>query len=406
MALAIGLNSGSSFDGVDAVLIEIEQDAEGKVLPPKYIDGLSIDWPEDVAKKVLAAFADELGVFELTRLNYTCGAVFAEAAVELMKKHGLGAGDVDVIGYDGQTIYQEPPEHDAMRQYPIEAPFHEMFTRYKYPCGLQIGEPGVVAVLADTPVVTQFRSVDHTLGGTGAPLMQYLDYVLFRNVGPTATLNIGGISNIQVANPDRSKMRAFDCGPGNVMIDHAMNRLFGRAYDADGATAARGRIDEGLLAELLEHPFFKRRIPRCAWRLDFGAEYADAVLDSHSSLAPEDLIATITAFSAEAIVKSFSDNVPDIDQVSRLVASGGGVRNSTLMRMIAERLPKHVELVTSDVIGIPPQYKEAIKFATIAYSTKRAIADNIPAASGAWTFGVLGKLVLPPSQARLVSDEA
>ena len=117
MAYAIGLNSGSSFDGVDAVLIEINQAEDGSVLPPKYIDALSIDWPEDIQQQVLAAFDDTLGIFKLTRLNYVCGAVFAQAASELMKKHNLTGKDIDVIGYDGQTIYQEPPEHDQMKQY-------------------------------------------------------------------------------------------------------------------------------------------------------------------------------------------------------------------------------------------------------------------------------------------------
>ena len=379
MAYAIGLNSGSSFDGVDAVLIEINQAEDGSVLPPKYIDALSIDWPEDIQQQVLAAFDDTLGIFKLTRLNYVCGAVFAQAASELMKKHNLTGKDIDVIGYDGQTIYQEPPEHDQMKQYDASSPFYEMWTKYGYPCGLQIGEPGVVSVLTDAPVVTQFRSVDHTLQGTGAPLMQYFDYVLFRNDKPTATLNIGGISNCHVACADRSKMRAFDCGPGNVMIDQAMRVLYGKEYDANGEVAAQGTVNEEMLAEMLEHPFFKREIPRCAWRLDFGAEYTQSMLDKYANLSSEDKLATITAFSAEAIA----------------------VRNATLMTMIAERLPEGVKLETSDVIGIPPQYKEAIKFATIAFSTKRSIADNIPAACGATKFGVLGKLVLPPSQAKL-----
>ena len=402
MAYAIGLNSGSSFDGVDAVLIEINQAEDGSVLPPKYIDALSIDWPEDIQQQVFAAFDDTLGIFKLTRLNYVCGAVFAQAASELMKKHNLTGKDIDVIGYDGQTIYQEPPEHDQMKQYDASSPFYEMWTKYGYPCGLQIGEPGVVSVLTDAPVVTQFRSVDHTLQGTGAPLMQYFDYVLFRNDKPTATLNIGGISNCHVACADRSKMRAFDCGPGNVMIDQAMRVLYGKEYDANGEVAAQGTVNEEMLAEMLEHPFFKREIPRCAWRLDFGAEYTQSMLDKYANLSSEDKLATITAFSAEAIARAFSEFIlPTGLGVDRLIASGGGVRNATLMTMIAERLPEGVKLETSDVIGIPPQYKEAIKFATIAFSTKRSIADNIPAACGATKFGVLGKLVLPPSQAKL-----
>jgi anhydro-N-acetylmuramic acid kinase len=268
---------------------------------------------------------------------------------------------------------------------------------------LQIGEPGVVAVVTDIPVVTQFRSVDHALGGTGAPLMQFLDFVAFRGIEPIATLNIGGISNLQVADADRTRMRAFDCGPGNVMIDHAMDRFFGQPYDRDGETAAKGNVNQQMLDDLLQHPFFSRAIPRCAWRLDFGADYADQMLDKYSALSAEDLVATLTQFSAVAIVKAFTELIPQLDEIHTLIASGGGVRNATLLRAIEALLPDGVKLVLSDEYGLPAQYKEAIKFATLAYSTQRSIGDNIPAASGAQRFGVLGKLVQAPRNARLTT---
>ena len=268
--------------------------------------------------QVLAAFDNKVGLFELTRLNYVVGAVFAEAATTLMRRRGLASSDVAVIGYDGQTVYQEPPEPREMRQVDPAARPYKRWMGGGYPCGLQIGEPGVVAVITDVPTVSQFRSVDHALGGTGAPLMQFLDFVAFRHLAPIATLNIGGISNIQVADSDRARMRAFDCGPGNVMIDHAMHRFFGQPYDANGATAARGAVHEPMLQELLQHPFFQRPIPRCAWRLDFGAGYADGVLDSFASLPPEDLVSTLTQFSAEAITRAFTQLIPQVAEIRTL----------------------------------------------------------------------------------------
>ena len=351
--------------------------------------------------QVLAAFDNKVGLFELTRLNYVVGAVFAEAATTLMRRRGLASSDVAVIGYDGQTVYQEPPEPREMRQVDPAARPYKRWMGGGYPCGLQIGEPGVVAVITDVPTVSQFRSVDHALGGTGAPLMQFLDFVAFRHLAPIATLNIGGISNIQVADSDRARMRAFDCGPGNVMIDHAMHRFFGQPYDANGATAARGAVHEPMLQELLQHPFFQRPIPRCAWRLDFGAGYADGVLDSFASLPPEDLVATLTQFSAEAITRAFTQLIPQVAEIRTLIASGGGIYNTTLMSAIRDLLPDGVDLVLSDEFGLPGQYKEAIKFATLAFATQHSIGNNIPAASGAATFGVLGKLVLPARAARL-----
>lgn len=404
MPYAIGLNSGSSFDGVDAVLVELNVGDDGLPTPPRYVDGISLDWPEDVGKQVLSAFNNTLSIFDLTRLNYVVGAIFAEAAQTLMNKHGLTSLDVDVVGYDGQTVYQEPPEHELMRTLPAGTRPLEKWMSYGYACGLQIGEPGVVAALTDVRTVTQFRPVDHALGGTGAPLMQFLDYIAFRSAGrPIGTLNLGGISNIQIADADRSRMKAFDCGPGNVMIDHAMRRFFDKPYDADGATAAAGHVDEAMLNELLQHPFFARPIPRCAWRLDFGAEYADQTFDRYGHLDRQDIVATVTQFSANAIAKSFSDNVPASYEIDTLITSGGGVRNGALMQRIQDTLPEGIRVAVSDDYGLPFAYKEAIKFATLAFATVRGIGNNIPAASGAHRFGILGKLTAAPKDALLTA---
>ena len=275
MAKVIGLNSGSSFDGIDVVLVEIDEGRDGNPTRPKFIMGRSYDWPKAVAELVLRSFENRITLFELMRLNYLAGAVYAELARSLMREAGLNPGDVEVIGFDGQTIYQEPPVHDRLRNYDDGADLVGRWLDGPYPCGLQIGEPSIVAEACETPVVTHFRPMDHALGGTGAPLMQYLDYVAFRDIGPILTLNIGGIANCQLAHPDRAKMMAFDTGPGNVMIDHVMRAKFGKPYDKDGEIARTGKVDQKLMARLKDHDFFKRPVPRSAWRLDFGSTYAD-----------------------------------------------------------------------------------------------------------------------------------
>jgi anhydro-N-acetylmuramic acid kinase len=318
MPCAIGLNSGSSFDGVDAVLVEIDLDGEGGLTVPRFVHGLSLDWPEEVRGQVLAAFSNDLSLFDLTRLNCVVGGVFAEAAMALMKERSLEPADVDVIGYDGQTLYQEPPEPARMAVVPATARPGQRWATGGNPRGLQVGEPGVVAVMADVPTVTQFGSVDHALGGTGAPLMQFLDHVAFRAIAPIATLDIGGVSNLQVAN-------------------------------------------------------------------------ADAVIAKYARLAPADLVATFTQFTASAIVRALVEHVKALDQIEVLMASGGGTRNGTLMRLVREQLPAHVSLALSDAYGLPSQFKEAIRFATLAFATLHGIANNIPAASGARACGVMGK---------------
>ncbi len=400
MTLAIGLNSGSSFDGVDVVLIDIPTASDGQPGKPKFIIGKSYDWPQDVAEIVLRAFENEVSLFELCRLNYLAGAVYAESARAFMGEAGVKPGDVEVIGFDGQTIYQEPPIHARLRNYDVSDDLVSRWLDGPYACGLQIGEPSIVAEACETPTVTQFRPMDHALGGTGAPLMQYLDYVAFRDIGPILTLNIGGIANCQLAHADRSKMMAFDTGPGNVMMDHVMRARLGLPYDKDGAVARSGNPDQAMLEELKSHDYFKRPIPRSAWRLDFGSSYADGMLAKYHKLSTEDMMATVTEFSAYAITQSIIDNVKSLSEISVIMASGGGTRNGFLMERLATYMPKGLRLTLSDEFGIPAHFKEAIKFGVLAHATINGIANNIPAASGATRFGILGKLVLPPRMAK------
>lgn len=400
MALVIGMNSGSSFDGIDAVLTEISLAPDGHPTKPKFIDGIAYPWRDDVAHQVLRGFANELTVFELTRLNYVAGAVYAQAAHALLQKTGVAPQEVIVIGVDGQTVYQEPPDRAGMNALPADVSLVDKWLNGPYPCGLQIGESSLIAAHTNITTVTHFRPADHAFGGTGAPLMQYLDFVAFRDIAPVLTLNIGGIANCHLVHRDRSKMMAFDTGPGNVMLDHAARRLFGKPYDPDGEIAASGKINEAMLADLMSHPYFTRKPPRSAWRLDFGAAYADAMLEKYRGQPPEDFMATFSAFTAQAIVKSLTDYIPDLSGLDVLIASGGGTRNKHLMRLLHERLPAHMRLTTSDEYGIPAQFKEAVKFAMLGYATMNQLANNIPAASGASQFNILGKIAQAPRYAR------
>ncbi|KIW26191.1 uncharacterized protein PV07_09305 [Cladophialophora immunda] len=396
----IGLNSGSSFDGIDAVLCSIDISADGHPSRPKFIDAISIDWPQELQPQIFRAFNNDLSLFDMTRVNYAAGAAYAEAVRSLLSRNNLKSQDIDVVGYDGQTIYQEPPEPEKQAAL-MASDNKSLVDRWLiggYPCGFFIVESGVVAALTDIDTVTQFRPIDHALGGSGAPLMQYLDFVSFRDQGPVVTLNIGGIANLQLAQKDRSKMMAFDTGPGNVMIDHVIKARTGRTYDRDGELAAKGSVMEPLLTKLQGHAFFLRKPPRSAWRLDFGADFADRILAEYTSSSTEDLLATLTMFTVTSIERSLVDFILPRAAVSQVVASGGGTRNLCLMRFLQTRLSHHsVKLTTSDEYGLPPAYKEAIKFATLGYACKRRLANNIPAASGASSFAVLGKLSFAPS---------
>ncbi|MEM5780218.1 MAG: anhydro-N-acetylmuramic acid kinase [Lawsonibacter sp.] len=401
MDLIMGMNSGSSFDGIDVILAETELAGDGFPRPPKFLKGGSYEWPEEVAAIVRDAFVNKVDMVGLNRLNYLCGAVFAEKAAQFMKENGIDARDIKVLGLDTQTIYQEQPNHAAIAKM-TQAEKDDWVGRWlsgNYPCGTQMGDTSVIANLTNIDTVTHFRPADHTFGGAAAPLMPALDFVLFRGEpGYTMTLNIGGIANLHVANGDRSKMFGFDTGPGNIISNYLCQELFGQPYDKDGAIAASGRVNEGLLDHFMHHPFWERPVPRSGWSQDYSAAYIKSVIAQFSNLPKEDLLATACAFTSAAIARSTEENVPAevIQSCKKLYASGGGVRNHQIMKEIQARMPGGIQVVSSSEIGIPAEYKEAVKFATLAYSTIHCIPGNIPAAGHASQYAILGKIALAP----------
>lgn len=405
MDLIIGMNSGSSFDGIDVILGETEVAADGFPKPLRFLKGNSYKWPQKVQELILPAFENKVDMVGLNRLTYIAGAAMAEAVRAFLRENKLDNRDIFCIGVDGQTIYQEQPRHDRNAgMTPAEK--DDWVGRWldgPYPCGYQIGDTSVIAGLVDITTVTNFRQADHAQGGSAAPLMQYFDYTLFRDRGePVLTLNIGGIANVHLAEKDRSRMYAFDTGPGNLVSDSMAKRLLGQPCDYDGKVALTGKVHAPLLEEFMSHDFFKRPVPRSGWKLDFDANYCDKVMDKYQGVPVEDLLATACCFTAEAIVRNMGDYIPAavLDTVNVMYASGGGVKNLGVMKYLAEKLPSNIRLATSDEIGIPPEFKEACKFATLGYSTLNYIADNIPAADHASRYTLLGKISYAPWKAK------
>ena len=401
MALVLGMNSGSSFDGIDVVLCEINMDEDGFPTAPKFIAGGSYDWPEEVASIVRDAFVNKVDMIGLNRLDYLCGAVFATKAKQFMEENNIKSEEIYVLGLDTQTIYQEQPDHKAIDQMTQEQKddWVGRWLSKAYPAGLQMGNTSVIANLLNIDTVTHFRAADHTFGGSAAPLMPYLDFILFRKEKhPVMTLNIGGIANLHLACKDRRQMFGFDTGPGNVISNYMTKKLFGKEYDKDGKIGASGKVDEGLLDYFMHHPFFDRPVPRSGWIADYSPEYIDSVIAKFSYLPKENIIATADAFTGAAVARSMIDNIPQkvIEETKYLYASGGGTRNPTIMEEIQKRIPQNIKLTISDEIGIPAAYKEAVKFATIAYSTMNHVPGNIPAAGHASQYAILGKIALAP----------
>lgn len=401
MDLIMGMNSGSSFDGIDVILAETEIGDDGFPKPPKFLKGASYEWPEEVAKIVRDAFVNKVDMVGLNRLNYLCGAVFAEKAVLFLKENNLDAKDIKVLGLDTQTIYQEQADYVAMEKM-TEEEKRDWVGRWMsgtYPCGMQMGDASVIANLTNIDTVTHFRPADHSVGGAAAPLMPYLDYILFRSEpGYTMTLNIGGIANLHVANRDRRKMFGFDTGPGNIVSNYICKELLGVEYDKNGEIAASGKVDDKLLDYFMHHPFWNRPVPRSGWSQDYSADYIRGVLKKFSHLSKEDLLATACAFTGAAVARSMVENVPEeiIQSTKKLYVSGGGVRNPQIIKEIQERIPGDIQVVSSAEIGVLPEYKEAVKFATLAYSTIHCIPGNIPAAGHASQYAILGRIALAP----------
>jgi len=405
MAYVMGMNTGSSVDGIDVVLCELEMAQDGQPKPPRFIKGATYEWPGDLEALVRKCYMQEIGIAELARLDYTVGALLADRARTFIQENAVDVREILALGVDGQVTYLEQPKHDVIDNMTPEQK-DDWIGRWHngpYPCGFWLGETSIISSLLDITTITHFRAGDHVTGGNGGPLMQYFDYILFRHKDePVLTLNIGGIANAHMANKDRRKMYAFDTGPGNTMLDYAAKKLFHQPYDKNGELSRNGNINAQLMDQLLTHPFFGRSTPRSPWLTDFSFGYADECFKKYPNTSPADFLKTFACFTGEAIVKSMHDNVPDnvLKLAKVMYASGGGVKNKTIMEHLQSILPFGIRLTTSDEIGIPADYKECIKFATLAYASINCIANNIPAASHSEMFNILGRMHIAPWKAK------
>lgn len=394
MAYVIGLNSGSSLDSVDVVLLDMDMDAEGWPKLHSVKAYHEYPWPTSVHRSVMRAINLDMGINDFCRLNFVVGATFATYVNDLLQTEGLESQDIAVIGVDGQTIYQEPPESTRW----LGREFDDVVAAFedgRLGSTLQIGEGAVIAALTKISTVTHFRPADMALGGTGAPIEEFLDYVHYRDKAPLITLNIGGIANIHAIHPQISRIMAFDTGPGNILMDRLAQEYFGLPYDRDGAIARSGHVNTSLLKTLLSHPFLKRTPPRSAWREDFSDAYLQSVIQEFPRVSKEDLMATFAEFTVQAIVLALQQ-VPFMNDTSYLVGNGGGVLNTMLTERLQELLPAHMHFVLSDLFGIPAKANEAAKFGALGYAHMMNIPGNIPHASGALGSAILGKLHRPP----------
>lgn len=389
--LVAGIMSGTSGDGIDVALTRIEPDKNkrGNTLRLTLIGHEAFPFPDALRAEVLAAQdAKTTSTAELARLNWRLGMAYAEAVEAVQKKY---CAEADLIGCHGQTIY-----HQAQP---------EEYCGESFACTWQIGEPAVMATRLQIPVASNFRPADMVMGGQGAPLVPLLDYVMFADAQISRVLqNIGGIGNLTAipAGAGADEVVALDTGPGNMVIDAMMRKLFGEAFDRDGLTAARGKVLTEVVETVMQQPFFRKAPPKSAGREQFGPSFAENFLARCRKAGgnDEDAIATATALTAESIARSYAAFVqPKFVQTKtdkapvEFILSGGGAQNIALIHMLRERLePMGCKLFASDEAGMPSQAKEAAAFALLAYCTWYGLPGNLPSATGAAAPVVLGTI--------------
>jgi anhydro-N-acetylmuramic acid kinase len=381
--------SGTSADGIDVALVRLL--GRGFHTRLQVLAHQHFAYPAAVRRSILELMNAQARVADLARLNFLLGELYAEAVLETQRRAGLTC---ELIGCHGQTIYHQGEAAPYLGR--------------KLAVTWQTGEASVIAARCGVPVISDFRPADMAAGGKGAPLVPFLDYLLYRHRRRGRIVqNLGGIGNLTAIPPraQPEQLVAFDTGPANMVIDALTEHLFGRRYDRDGRIAARGIAMETLVSEFLRLPFFRRQPPRTAGREEFGREFVAQFLRRCGRARKEDILATATLFTARSIRASVAllqrrfaaaEPRPGRMVFRDFVGSGGGTKNPTLMAMIAAELePFRLRIRTSDEFGMASEAKEAVAFAALAYQTWRRQPGNLPAATGARRPTILGKISLP-----------
>jgi anhydro-N-acetylmuramic acid kinase len=399
--IVAGVMSGTSADGINVALVRMSDRrgsrqasgvpwAFGGQEGPRHIELLGhaeYGYSKKVRKAVLAAMnATRATVADLARLNFLLGELYSDAVLAAEQQFQV---KVHLVGCHGQTLYHQGEPH--------------FFLGRRVAATWQTGEAAIIAARVKAPVVSDFRPADMAAEGKGAPLVPFLDYMLFRDARLGRIVqNIGGIANLTAipAGAAPNDVVAFDTGPGNMVIDAVTDRLFGKAFDRGGRIAASGKVLDKVLSKMLRHEFFRQRPPKTAGREEFGREFVGEFLRSCGGCRKQDVVATATALTARSIadaVQRFAfGTAAEYRQFHEMVISGGGAKNSTLVAMLKDALtPVGVRLRFCDEFGVPSAAKEAVAFAVLAHETWNRRPSNVPSATGAKRPAVLGKISYP-----------
>ena len=371
----VGLMSGTSMDGIDSALVRIE--------------GSGIDTKVELIDFVTYSYSNRLryeleevlntSVVKLSDLNFAVGEAFSDATISIIERAGMKPNEIDLVGTHGQTVFHNPPSNQS-----------------EFSSTLQIGEPDIIAERTGITTVSDFRPRDMSSNGEGAPLVPYVDYILFKNKDKIRIAqNIGGISNCTIITPDLADVMAFDSGPGNILLDGVMkiHSAGKEKYDNDGKIAKKGEVDFKVLYNLLNNDYFKESPPKTTGREMFGKNESEKLykLVENKSLALTDLLATLVQFTVDTIYNAYEDYIFSKWKIDEVILSGGGAYNPVMVEKLAQKITP-IELSLSDKYNIPADAKEAMSFAVLANETIFGNPSNLPGVTGARSFSPLGKI--------------
>jgi len=386
-SLVLGMMSGTSADGIDVALARLS--GAPPKLNAKLLEHTSVKFPPAARKEILrVAEQHPISAGALSQLNFRLGEIFAAAALAACRKFRISPKRISLIGSHGQTIFHQGSPMAYLGSLTAST--------------LQIGEGSVIAARTGITTVADFRTADMALGGQGAPLVPYADYLLYRHAKlGRVSLNLGGIANITVL-PRAAKPQqvfAFDTGPANMLIDalvshHTRGR---RRFDANAQLASQGRSLPALLNELLRDPYLKLSPPKSTGREYYGQAYVQKVLAlaRRHRAKPDDTIRAATIFTALSVVDALNRFVLPKTKIHQLIVSGGGVHNPLILAQLSAALPG-IEVLPSSRLGIPEDAKEAFAFALLAYEAFHQRPANLPSATGARGAAILGKISYAP----------
>lgn len=373
----IGILSGTSIDAVDIALVKIR--GTGKDLKIRVKDFKSFAIPLNLKNYILHCSSKKTGnVEDVCKANFVVGRLFARSINKFVRTNKLRNSDIDLIGSHGQTIYHYPRKKKI----------------YGFDSGstLQIGDPSVISNLTGILTVGDFRNADIAAGGSGAPLVPYLDYSIYGKSNRNRVLvNIGGITNATYLkkNSGREDVIAFDTGPGNMIIDMIAKKYFGKRFDFNGSTAFKGKINDKLFEHICRSDkFYKKKFPKSTGREQYGQDFFEVVMKNFKGVKPQDALATFTKFTAFALYYNLKKFPLD-----EMIISGGGSRNLFLLKWIREYF-RNVTIRIADQNGITAENKEAVLFALLANELLNGAKTNIKSVTGADRNVYLGKICL------------